>query len=517
MPPKHAVICFIKRWFPLAALLAITLWFPSTREAQSLCLRWLLNLAGNTVVYGAYGYGASFDFVEFEIPNVQFTEKYTQELKAHSTNSLDDFARATGSGKLTYYRDLLRFPPFEAAWTNSPLLTWMTLRQAAWSVDECDTNPMPPAMLKSCLFLAHTAERADPGNGAFWQAEAALDFAARDNADALSALWTAASLTNWDAGSANAFAYLIRLYQQAGLSQLDAVAHAGSEIDQPEVPWQNSQFIQNQMVQAVRQEKPEQFSRLLQLLVELRRRDWADHHVRIANQYRVFPVGDDLVEPMAGPLKINLATNWSFNYEQSRVTVRQVFQTYLSKFGDPVTVAWFNGQTESYQTELRLRQQNNNSKIFYKWFAGCQITGSFAMLMLSLLCVSLLFEAVVWNLNKQTRVPGFWPRDRGFWILSLFVVVGSALVLARFVSAIDPGITFEELPDFVSPLAAAFLLLLAACFTWLWLLLCSWRKGRLLAKPWRTCWCLALAYLISVLAMAFCRSQLVAEICSQYQ
>jgi len=139
------------------------------------------------------------------------------------------------------------------------------------------------------------------------------------------------------------------------------------------------------------------------------------------------------------------------------------------------------------------------------------------MLMLSLLCVNLLFEAVVWNLNKQTRVPGFWPRDRGFWILSLFVVVGSALVLARFVSAIAPGITFDELPDCVSPLVVAFLLLLAACFTWLWLLLCSWRKGRLLAKPWHTCWCLALAYLISVLAMAFCRSQLVAEICSQYQ
>ena len=39
MRRKSAFDRFLRRWFLVGALLAVTLWFPSTREAQSLCLQ----------------------------------------------------------------------------------------------------------------------------------------------------------------------------------------------------------------------------------------------------------------------------------------------------------------------------------------------------------------------------------------------------------------------------------------------------------------------------------------------
>jgi hypothetical protein len=515
MRPETAFDRFMKRWFLLIALLAVALWFPSTREAQSMCLRWLLGLQGNTFVQGQPP-----GCIIYEIPNVQFTPKYRTELRSRSTNSLDDFALATVTGNALE----LPWPPVESAWTNSPLFRWIVLQSTWRSVAAAGTNFIPQASFNSLKRLTDLALMADSSNGAFWQAKAAIDFAAHDNTAATSALWTASSRTNWAAGSADLFAHLSRLSEQAGLSELDAASQAeGEDSFAASLQGQNRVFIDNQMVQAVRQGRPEQFARLFRLLVELRRTDWTDTSAFVYNAYRRFSPSDELTAAMAVPLKINLATNWTSDYGRAKIIRQQIFQDFLGKYADSATVARFNSRAEAYETEHRLRSQirENDIESALRWMFPCQIAGVLSLLTLSLLSAAIMFEFVLWHLRTRTEPPGKWPCEPLFWILSVVTVTGSSLILTKFQHAIGVGITVGfgpvEPPPIVNPLVLSFFCAFFVFSIGFLALLTEWKKGKLKAKPWKFPSLVAAAYLVSVVAMGFFRHQIVAEISARYQ
>lgn len=513
---KSKIQHFIKSWFWVLALLAVTLSFPSTREAQTLCLRWLLHLNGKTFVQGQPG-----GCVVYEIPNVQFTQNYLEVLRNRSTNSLDDYALAIVIGD---FKELCR-PVVEAAWKDNPLLPWIVLETSWQSVEAANTNVMPEATFNWQQHLIHLAQEADPTNGAFWQAEAAIDFAVHDNAAAIRALETAANLTNWDAGSAGGFARLSHLLELSGLSELDAAdrAYVGAVFTADEIQGQNRIFIDNQMVQAVNRGEPEQFVKLLRLLVELRRMDWSDHSADTHNAYRNISPSHELIDAMAVPLKINLATNWTSDFPMSKSIRRQVFQKYLSQYADPVTVATFNSQAKSYELERRLRFQiaeRDDDSVGW-WSGWCRATGTSSLFFLSLVVASLLFEVIIWHLKHRADSLRRWPRELKFWVLSLVVITCSSLVLIQFARAIGAGepdgFGEEESPSIVGPIFAGFFLAFFVFSGWLLGLVMDWVSAKQSIKPWKVTRFLICVYLVCIIAVACCRDQCVAAIASAFQ
>src|SRR5688572_4203394 len=93
----------------LIALLGATLWFPSTREAHSLCLRLLLRLKGNTFVQGQ-----SSGCIIYTIPRIEFTPQRVEAIRNHSKDSIDAYALAAVTGD--YAR--LESPAADSSWTN---------------------------------------------------------------------------------------------------------------------------------------------------------------------------------------------------------------------------------------------------------------------------------------------------------------------------------------------------------------------------------------------------------------
>jgi hypothetical protein len=497
------------------AMLALTLWFPSTREAQRLCLRWLVNWRGHTFVQGQPS-----GCVQYVIPNVQFTTEYAQELRQHSTNSLADYARATASGAY----EGLEFPAMDPTWKNSPLLPWIAWQMAWQSAFAASTNTLNPALFNMRLPVIHLAELTDSNNGAFWLAEADLQFAAQHSESALEALWTAASRTNWDAGSTKAYLGLSQTFQLAGLSELDAAMEAnGKDLFVDGVVGQNKHSIESMMVQAVSHNQPEEFARLVQLLVQLRRPNWSDYSMAVKNGFRGFNPDNELIKSMAVSLKYNLATNWlDLEYGTRKSLCQQVFQAYLQHYVDPVTVASFNAQTEASQIEVKLRERIDDEQMHDILWRDLftELSGTLAYLMLSLLCAALLFDSFAWYLNRQSLPPRKWPWQAKIWAPAALAIIFSTLIFAKFEHLLGVGYTIgfpAEPPPLVSPALTRLCFALCVFCPLMFLVIHEWKSGRLKIKPLEIPALFGIGYLLCLLPMAFFRHQLVAEIISHYQ
>ena len=253
-------------------LLAVTLCFPSTREAHTLCLRWLLHLNGNTFVRGIPPGSDVGDVWFYGMPNVQFTPKYLTKLRGRAANSLDDFALFSMAAD-DYYFHVSKppFPRIESAWKNDPLLPWMTFQMAQRAANPYDTNIFSPAALSSQLQVLHLAQSAWPDDGAFWQAEAGIEFGAHNTNAALQTLWTSVSKPKADAGSGPSFRQLILLEESAGLPKTDVAIQIGYRVFLPMTIMQgeNRRSLEGLMTQAVAEDKPQDSLRLLKLLAQI--------------------------------------------------------------------------------------------------------------------------------------------------------------------------------------------------------------------------------------------------------
>ena len=528
-PTKHVKSIFkkINVHYVLAVLLfLLSLYFLSVREAHVLCARLLLHLRGETFVQGNPP-----GCVIYTIPNVQFTENHKQALRSRSKNSLDDFVLASATGN--YFK--LESPPASASWSGHPLLEWAAFRLAWVSRQQyADLNPtnLPPtnvvalATLNNAHQAIQLAQTANPTNGALWLAEASVCFTEKQDQVALAALQTAATNRNWSANSATAFSYITDLLEKAGLSELDAAMEAKEQT--PDLSLLSIQgncmrSFHEQLVAAVTAKDEQQFSTLLRLLVELRRAERSDWGEYSMNSFRRFQGYDELINPMAKQLGQNpLPESETVPYEQIRKMRDQIFQDYINKYADQKTVASFLTQSEDYRTEKKLRMENRGSRsqsVMWSWLRST-VAGFLSLLALSLLAISLLFEIVLWSLRKYADQPSKLPRRKEFWIVASLVLIASTAVFANFwiTSGIDSkvGLSLAEPPPLISPNLQGVLIALLLCCAWLTLLLLDWKGSKAPLKPWLLTLFFAFAYLASVVAMAYFRSETVEKIATAW-
>lgn len=491
-----------KHWIALGALLVVTLCFDSTREAHTLCWRWLLHLDGHTTVQGVQDrYGFHF------IPCVQFTPKYQLLLQQQATNSLEGYILADD----TEFNFQQQPPRMETAWTNSPLFPAMVFRLAQRS-PATNSYALSPASMNSVWTMIQMARLNDPENGAYSQAEACYDFAIHDNKSAIQALWTSSSNRNWSIYLGSTFAGYTELFERVGLSKLDASIQAMrmGPYDGTYTDSRNQRFLDDLMIRSVQDGKPEEFARLFQLLVALRRADWLDKSPVINNAFRRFNPSGRLVEAMAKPLNIILATNWTGPpYEKYKLIRQQVFQAYLGRYADPVAMAVFNFQSESYEVEQRLKAQivENANPMAIVLVIGTQVAGGASLLLVSLLCSAGLFTCLRWRQGTLIRAGNRWWRDPALWLLTLVTLLSCTEMLANLFHIIAlAGIDRFPNPD---P-HWVILILLVAISLLLAFRLIKWPRAKTQMKSWKTFQFFAWAYLISIIAMAFFRTQIVA-------
>jgi hypothetical protein len=420
----------------------------------------------------------------------------------------------------------------QSDWKNNPLLPWATFRMTAAAVTEDGTNSITPASLNSLLNWLHLAEKSDPDNGAFGMAEACLKFAARDNQAALAIMETACRSKPWHAGNTEAFASLVQLFQQAGCSELDAVFHAQDLCNGALTTEDHClRFLNELTTQAVSSGRTNDFSRMMHFLVELRKVEWSDPDFSFYYNpcIRSFP-NDDLVQAIASQMKTNLPAHWAGWPENKRKTLRQsILKDYSSRYADPVTAAVFESQSECYQTEDELRHQllvqKNDSEDRWWFYNG--LTSVLSILALSLLCVALCFEIIIFQLGKHLDPVRTWPRDGKFWLLSLLVVMLSAISFANFLNGVGVGVeaSFNSpAPDLLTgtsinwyPLVVTLLVCMVIFTIQLGCLLIKWKRGKYEIRPWKSVRFYLLAYLIFVIAMAIARHQLAMAISDRYQ
>ena len=171
----------------LVALISISFFMPSAREAHVLCFRLLFHLNGKTFVQGQPS-----GCVLYIIPNVQFSKGYQEEMRQRSKRSPDDFILAMATGT---WRDLK--PPSAVVWTNHLLLEWGALTYA-WSQSEQQspagrTNDdvarhVNSSSLNTAGEVIRLAQAVDGTNGALWLAEALVNFQGQQDEAALASL-----------------------------------------------------------------------------------------------------------------------------------------------------------------------------------------------------------------------------------------------------------------------------------------------------------------------------------------
>ncbi|MEI6196437.1 MAG: hypothetical protein WCS42_19125, partial [Verrucomicrobiota bacterium] len=494
----------------------------STREAHVLCVRLLLHLKGNTFVQGSPP-----GCIIYTIPNVQFTEKYRLLLRDRSTNSLDDFVRATAGGG---YFDVTSPAP-SLIWSNHTLLEWAALRMAWVSCQQyADLNPtnLPAtnaialAAMKNARHAIQIAQTTYLTNGALWVAEAAVCFTERKDQAGLEALQIAVTNLNWSADSANAYSKIAELFENAGLSKLDAANEANNQLpDGAALSIQGNcmRAIHRLMIAAIQDKDEHRFSMLLKLLVNLRRATWSDKGDIIHNSFRRFFGDDDLVKAMAKQLGRNpLPESDNATYEIRRQMRSQIFQDYINLYADQKTVAIFQTQGEDFATEKSLRSEIRELRwraMMWPWIFST-ISGVLSLLALSLFVIALLFEIVLLTLRKFSCQLGKLPKRRVFWIIASWVSIACTAVFANFLigSGIDSkgGFGPVEPPPLISPTLQEVLIALFLCCAWLGALLLDWKRSKVPLKPWLAPLFFAFAYLVSVFAMAYFRFETVEKI-----
>ena len=505
-------------------LFLVSLLIPASREMHVLAARFLLHVRGDTFVRGQPSGCAVYT-----IPNVQFTEKHQQELRERSRNSLEDYvvARATRD----YFK--LQLPPAAVA-TNHPLLQWAAFQFASiprqYQAPAGSTNRTVPSAadlssMKTAQQFVQLAQSVDSTNGALSLAEAVLYFGEQRDEVALAALRLAATNGDWNAHTEKSFGYIVKLFENAGLSRLDAAIEANFQAPSYSVLALQGMIrrqLERLMIMAVTNRNDRRFSELLGILVELRKAEWADKDTLFANSFRYFSFPDDLINAMTARLGQDpLPESKEFSvaiFEKQRTLRRQVFHDFLAKHADGQVATAFLAQTSTVKTEKKLRRQINEAHFqAFLWpGVGSSAAGAMALFLLSLLVIGVLCGLPFVWLKRSGNTHGQWPRSISFWMASALVLVISIALFCNFLFAIGiyskVGFGPAEPPPALSPFVQALLLSFVLCAVLFGGLLGSWKASKTPVKLGPPILFLADAYCMAVLVAAFFRDRLVAHI-----
>jgi hypothetical protein len=485
----------------LLSLLSVV--FRSTREAHLLCLRVVFPLKGNTFVQGQPD-GCTL----YTIPNVQFSEPYRTELMERSGQSADDFALATGSREWSQLKI-----PSPSGLTNHPLAVWTAL-MSSYLESSYHTNA---SEVERSLALVRFAETANQTNGALWLAEAAVKFRAHQDVAAIAALRVAAEKSTWSTGSEKNFQYLSKLYEKAGLSQLDAAIEANF-IDSD---WQVSmvqstlkEHLQRLMAQAATSTNDDEFLNLFELLVQLRKAEWAEGSAKNPNGFRYFSPDDDLSKAMGS--RMNLMPEASSDYDKQREFQRKAFQDYLVMQTDQKIVSRFLGQADVTQTERKLRREILDGPLFQRemlTMVCTSMSGGCAALFLYLGFTAVLQQLPFLWLRKVGGNRGTWPRSQGFWAGAVLLSVVTIAIGTHFLIALgmfsDVGLIVSDSAERMSPRAQSAVASTIICCSFFVLWLTIWKARKKSIEAWHVISSLVWIYIAAVFAMAYYRFELV--------
>lgn len=484
---------------------------------HGLCFRMLFHLRGETMVRGQPP-----GCIIYTIPNVVFTDAYQAELRKASANSPEIYVLASSTGDYSKLE-----PPPTSAWTNHMLLKWGALQmsrlaaQAGGETNESGISKRALAFAEIALPLVRHAQSVEPTNGTYWLAEAAVQFARKDDAAALAALRIAASNNVWRADMENTFTNMISLFLKAGLSKLDAVTAANLLSPTTSTLWLQTVIRHNfgrLMEAAVRRSDDEEFNRLFQLLVELRRASWDERSFEFLNMFRNSLSRDGLEDAMAVRIGIVIPPEPDRYDAESRIREKlrsQAFQDYLNRYGTVETFARFRGQADGNNTIRSLRKQLvrvHTDSLMLKW-AISSTMGLFASLVLALLIVGVLSELPFLGLQGSARAFGYWPCGWRFWLttvaavaLGTFVFTDVQLGLGLYTRG---GLQLVSEPEHMSPRCEAFITALVICVIWFAALLSVRRTSKKPIHTWPFVIGLAALYCIVVIVAGIFRERTV--------
>jgi hypothetical protein len=486
----------------LAIVFVITLVIPSTREAHVLCLRLVFPAQGKTFVRGQPS-----GCISYTIPNVQFSDGYRAELIANANRSPNDFALAATTSE---WCDL-QFPPAQL-WTNHPLLNWGALT-CGYTASAYRTNDHDRSEAENIIKIA---EAAQPDNGALWLAEALFRFDQHHDEAAVAALELAVKKTNWMTSNKQNFEHLTALYQDAGLSQLDATLAAN--LASCENPLQMIQMklksnLSGLMVAAIDSSNDDEFLNLLTLLVDLRKIDWKDGSTFLRNTFGWFGADDELFEAMRKRLGVESQT--FSDYSKERIFREEVFRDYLARQTNQMIVGRFWGQADLAVTEKNLRGQMQGGFLFRREMiaaSSVSLSGfSTALFLYVLFIVILPALPLIW-LRRVGEIHGSWPKRPAFWVLMMASTTIGVVIGIRFFLNLgmfsEVGLMLETSKE-MSPLLKSILLSLLLCGCFSLIRIVGWKVAKESANPKYDFMVLGCVYLAGIIAMAYFRSELV--------
>ncbi len=506
-------------WVVFCIPILASLLMPAAREMHGMCLRMLFQLRGETMVQGQPP-----GCVIYTVPNVVFTEEHQAELRKTSATSPDNYALASSFGDYSK----LEAPPV-STWTNHALLKWGALQLAWIAIQESErtnenrlTNESATALREVVLQLVRHAQSVDPTNGAHWLAEAALQFAAKDDVAALTSLRSAASNKVWQADTENTFTHMTRLFVEAGFSKLDAAAVANNLSPTTYAMTLQTPIRRNMarlMESAVRERDDEEFNRLFQLLVSLRQARWDEKNHMFDQSLPLFHLTDELVDAMAvrvgTTMPAVLGPDEPDTSDARRRLRQQVFQNFLDRYDDAQTVARYRGQSDSNDVIKSLRRELSRShtrSLGYSW-AMSTVAGMVAVLMLALLAVFILTELPFLWLRKGREAFGCWPRNWKFWLTVIAAVALGTFVFTEAQLAMGlhsiVGFRIDPEPEGMSAESVSLATALFLCVTWFAVLLSARKLSKKPMNSWLVIAGIAATYCTLTIVAGLLREQTV--------
>jgi len=503
--------------FILVALFVASLFFPSAREVHGLTLRLLINWRGDTAVRGWES-----SCLVYVMPHVGFTPEHENELRRRSTNSLSDYLLASATGE--YFK--LPFPS-PSVCTNSVLLPWAVFRFAdiaahqmehAGTTNETVGADFAQASGNSARVVINHAQLAWPTNGAWWLAESALAFAARNDAQALSALRIATERGSWNTASAEVFPVVAGTFEVAGFSKLDAAVEANNLATHYTARLVQGIIRRNLdrlLIDAVEQGNDAKFNELLEILVALRKVDWEDKTAEPLNVFLNSGIGNDVIDAIArstGSLPITELARG--NYDKEKKLRREVLGSFLHVHAELEIATSYLVQREMTKVgnKLRLVLRSVRNEASMKSMFGASMAGAMTAFLFACLLLSVLCEGLFALLRLKGCAVGRWPVAKGFWIMTIPVLAFAVWVMNNCFVAFGVGdhrgFGSSDFSSGFSRTMETGVLAALLCIAWFTVFLMFWRSAKGSFASWPILVVVADLYCVAVLVTAFYRNQL---------
>lgn len=413
------------RWFwgCIALLLLASLCWRESRELQVSLFQVLFHVSGGRTVACGQPPGC----VLVIVPEVRFSDRYCEELRAAAGRRPDDFV-------LTGCRPCPNGPPPAETWLGYPLLSWAAMEIAARFTKSdydaaVDGRPAPPsrAQIDRAMPIIRLAQAADPSNGALWLAEARLLFEAGQDDAALDALDRAAEKSNWTLQSSAASMYLRELMCSRGLPRFDATLQAcGLGRSQPyHIVTTVAHHLDRLIAQAMARDDEEAVARLLTLWAKLR-------CARTAPADRFWFPGFDLrfeeaIPAMAWKLGRDLPGD-DQPHEVRKEAVEQVRSAYVrghipAERAEQLLAREWPHQAELAPTWKKIGRQENEA---IKLAMLSSLLNGLCLPLMGLLLTGVAVEAGLWLLPRDEAG---MPRRGWMWLVLAPALCAAAVLL----------------------------------------------------------------------------------------